>query len=572
MNKVEKFSLDDLYYMTASVYSEQNIQRTTNTTFTHFVEVCGMLTINCGHKKKENLTFEDAICKALGWFFPLVARFKIKSIQEVIFMKYPYACPYCRRIPHQDVDCKMLKGTLPTVDHEGLRKVHKENIGKMPSTLSEWQQMFQGIYPRSTQDRTRSAIGLLEELGELAEAIRVFELYPKYLIGEVADVFSYLMGFANEYNIECIRNGKAPFEFEKEFLKRFPGICSACGNSSCVCPAVPEATIGRMAKELDIPEGSALFLSGNNEIILKGREIGLEVFKYAGGFGKIFESLPLDRGEINKDLMIICLKIAEIIKQKHPEAASQLASAALKIAKFNNKPGTKVPKEDIKLLLDEISDLLKKYPEDKEDLIELIKSANKEKPSKMELLFTTKKVLLVINNPLDENPLNTSGEGKAIQEALRRSSGREYIDSQISLGTTKDNLRRELLDKEYDIVHFAGHGKPNGIVLADDNGNADVLSLDELRTILSNHNSISCVIFNSCFTISQLQEDNFEKYTIVGMEDSVDDNVAIEFSKGFYDALGAQKDINFCVAEGIKAAKINKQFDLNVKIIPPYVK
>jgi hypothetical protein len=37
-----------------------------------------------------------------------------------------------------------------------------------------------------------------------------------------------------------------------EFLTRFPGLCVQCGSKICACPAVPAATVGRMAKELDI--------------------------------------------------------------------------------------------------------------------------------------------------------------------------------------------------------------------------------------------------------------------------------------------------------------------------------
>jgi len=48
------------------------------------------------------------------------------------------------------------------------------------------------IYPRSVNDAGRSTIGLLEELGEMAEAIRVYDAHPQYFLGEAADAFSYI--------------------------------------------------------------------------------------------------------------------------------------------------------------------------------------------------------------------------------------------------------------------------------------------------------------------------------------------------------------------------------------------
>ncbi len=68
------FSLDDIYLMVASIYSEQNAHRSASSTFAHFVEVCGMLTALARKKKRESLSFEDSLCKAIGWFFPLMAK------------------------------------------------------------------------------------------------------------------------------------------------------------------------------------------------------------------------------------------------------------------------------------------------------------------------------------------------------------------------------------------------------------------------------------------------------------------------------------------------------------------
>jgi len=89
--------LDDLYRMAASIYTDQNIARSPAATFGHFVEVCGMLTMHDRKKRREaDITVTDALCKALGWYFPLMAKMRVKSVEELIYRKYPYACPYLR--------------------------------------------------------------------------------------------------------------------------------------------------------------------------------------------------------------------------------------------------------------------------------------------------------------------------------------------------------------------------------------------------------------------------------------------------------------------------------------------
>src|SRR5438094_6992057 len=113
-------SLDDLYHMTARIFSEQNADRPLTTTFAHFVEVSGMLSIHDRKKKREGLTVTDALCKALGWFFPLMAKCRVVSVEELVYRKFPFACPYCRQLPHVEGQCKVVKGTLGTVNHPAL--------------------------------------------------------------------------------------------------------------------------------------------------------------------------------------------------------------------------------------------------------------------------------------------------------------------------------------------------------------------------------------------------------------------------------------------------------------------
>src|SRR5215218_8506992 len=176
--------LDDLYKMVAYTYSDKNMSRSVEATFAHFVEVCGMLTIHDRRKKREGLDATDVICKALGWYVPLLAKLGVKSVEELVFRKFPNVCPYCRLAPHEDAPCKLVQGTDRTVNHPEVERLYRENWPKRPATLNEWQQMFQRIYPRSLDERGRSSIGLLEELGELAEAVRVSHVHPQYFLGE----------------------------------------------------------------------------------------------------------------------------------------------------------------------------------------------------------------------------------------------------------------------------------------------------------------------------------------------------------------------------------------------------
>jgi NTP pyrophosphatase (non-canonical NTP hydrolase) len=344
--------------MTAHIYSEQNSHRPASATFSHFVEVCGLLTVHARKKKREGTTFEDALCKALGWYFPLLAKFRVASVEELIYRKFPYACPYCRQCPHVDGICKTVKGTSPTVNHEDLRQKYRNNGDVRPSGLNDWQLMFDRIYPRNLDDSSRSVVGLFEELGELAEAVRVFDRFPKYFAGEAADVFSYLMGLANEYSLQRQRDDQPPFDFESEYVKRFPGLCVQCGYPICVCPIVPSATVGRMAKELDIKDLESVFVSSFEVFRDESSEISRRVLDSVGGYVGLASKFPFDRGEANQELVVFCLKWASQVE--NPEIADRLRSAAIKIADAATYAGSPRHPQVLNELLKPLTEIIRK--------------------------------------------------------------------------------------------------------------------------------------------------------------------------------------------------------------------
>lgn len=333
-------SLDDLYHMVARIYGERNAERSASATFAHFVEVCGMLTAH-DRQKRDTISIEDALCKALGWYFPLLAKCRVASVEELIFRKFPYACPYCRLRTHDDEVCKTVRGTGATVDHVALKELHDANAGRRPVSLSEWQRMFKVIYPRQA-DATyaRSTLGLFEELGEMAEALRVFERYPKYLAGEAADVFSYLMGIANEHSLKEAREGRT-FSFDDAFTQRYPGLCTQCGNQVCICPMIPEATVGRMAKELDILPLERLFNADPGLFNSRGEEAALRALDRAGGFAAIAKQFPFDRGETNRALSVVCMRLANALRESDPAMAGRLTESAEKVASTAARPGSR---------------------------------------------------------------------------------------------------------------------------------------------------------------------------------------------------------------------------------------
>jgi CHAT domain-containing protein len=124
--------------------------------------------------------------------------------------------------------------------------------------------------------------------------------------------------------------------------------------------------------------------------------------------------------------------------------------------------------------------------------------------------------------------------------------------------TTIDDFRRALLGSEFDIIHFAGHADENHLVFETANGMSSPTPLSAIAELIARYPSIKCVVLNACESVKTLSTP-ISKIT-VGMDKSIADNAAVEFTRGFYDAIGAGKAIQFAIEEGISVVKL-KGFD-----------
>lgn len=556
-------SLDDLYRMTANVYREQNAGRSPESTFSHFVEVCGMLTRQDRNKPTAEIDSTDALCKALGWFFPLMAKFRVRSLQDLIFRKYPYACPYCRQTPHNDIICKNVVGSRRAdVQHEELKTLRATNQVRRPTGLDQWQAMFQEIYPRSVNDQKgRSTLGLMEELGELAEAIRVFEDFPEYLAGEAADVFSYLMGAANEYALRAAREEGPPFSLEAEYIRRYPGLCLACGYPVCRCPNIPDATVGRLAKELPLEVGEELFsakrMSRDTAELLAGRAL-----KQIGGWDGLIV-LPLDRGGTNRRLVEAIMRLAETLEQELPNLAESLRRNAFKLMQSTTEPGARNHSARAVEAVQEVNALLSSADiSEREDVQRF--------GADLVSQVTTQgaiSILFVSACPLDQERIRTDAEARIVAEAIERAQLRDRFTLDTLTASTVDSFRRAQLERRHTIVHFAGHGEPDHILFEDESGVGVAWYFADLAEYLKLHPSTECLILNACFSAG-IESTEVPMLTIA-MPEKVDDPAAIAFARGFYDALGVGRGYELAISEGVQNARAQGHRGFDVAVLRP---
>ena len=244
--------LDDWYRSINRIYWNHNFYQDAMDIFTHLVEVVGGLSQLVSHKGKYGLKPESFVPKALAWWMTLCGKVGVSSVAGMLWAKFPYVCAYCHRHPHDESECWEKKAARDGPDWEMLRQFGVNNLGRRPARISDWQKMFSDLYPvQQVEEYGPTFARLMEELGELAEALRVFPAEPGYFLSEAADVFAWLMHFQNIVD-RNVRKQDRGLALEKAFCMAYPDRCLYCGASACKCPPIVEATIGRIASE--VPE------------------------------------------------------------------------------------------------------------------------------------------------------------------------------------------------------------------------------------------------------------------------------------------------------------------------------
>lgn len=169
------------------------------------------------------------------------------------------------------------------------------------------------------------------------------------------------------------------------------------------------------------------------------------------------------------------------------------------------------------------------------------------------------KVLIIFANPRQSTLLHLQREERLILEAIRSSRYRDNIEKPTILSAaTIHDLSRALLEDNFHIVHIAGHGNEKGLlVLEDELGNPKPVPKEPLANLfLRYRNTIRCVLLNTCEGLDQGERISLGIPYTIAMEGSLDDNAALEFSRGFYEALGAGHEIDTAYEEGSSRASL----------------
>ncbi|MGD1853683.1 MAG: CHAT domain-containing protein [Leptolyngbyaceae cyanobacterium] len=164
-------------------------------------------------------------------------------------------------------------------------------------------------------------------------------------------------------------------------------------------------------------------------------------------------------------------------------------------------------------------------------------------------------ILFIAANPKDTGRLRLDQELRDISEGLQRSQKREQFNLEQRLAVRPHDIQRAVLDVDPQIIHFSGHGGGDqGLIFEDNLGNSKLIDGDALAGLLKLFaDKIACVVLNGCYSAVQAKAIACHIPYVIGMNQAIDDRAAIAFAVGFYDALGAGRDIEFAYKLGCAA-------------------
>jgi hypothetical protein len=179
-------------------------------------------------------------------------------------------------------------------------------------------------------------------------------------------------------------------------------------------------------------------------------------------------------------------------------------------------------------------------------------------------------ILLVAANSTSR-PLDLDWEIKEILADFRAAKDRDRFLPKTVLGATMGTLTQAMLDDPPTVVHFSGHGKQDGIVLRSESGGKQVVSGGALASLFGQFSpTVECVVLNLCWSEAQARAIHRHVPYVIGTNDRMPDDAALAFSRGFYKAYAARRDVPFAfgVAKAIVEGECPGDEDLLVLLRP----
>ncbi|MBD3880750.1 SUMF1/EgtB/PvdO family nonheme iron enzyme [Phormidium tenue FACHB-886] len=165
------------------------------------------------------------------------------------------------------------------------------------------------------------------------------------------------------------------------------------------------------------------------------------------------------------------------------------------------------------------------------------------------------KILILASNPRKD--LHLDREVRDLKAVIERSHNRQQLEVVDELAVRVGDLQDFLFKHQPQIVHFCGHGSgAKGLVFEGNEGGEQWVRAEALSDLFRLFAGVKCVLLNACYSEEQADAIVTHIDYVIGMRQTIRDDAAIAFSKGFYRALGYECSIEQSYEFGCNAIQL----------------
>jgi len=222
---------------------------------------------------------------------------------------------------------------------------------------------------------------------------------------------------------------------------------------------------------------------------------------------------------------------------------------------------------------DDLTDFLNKYENIKGKLVLKINYANLPDDKILANLNifnqNSEKYKLLIIEASNTQGLNFEGETSGIISQIHNNPCIQYEENNDKVIVKNSfKMQQTIFKKNYQICHIFGHGSNSGIIFTEQEG----IETEKLKALLKYQKHYQCFIFNICHSETIAKEVSTYIDYAIGMTQAINDQVAIEFARGFYLGLKNGIDNNQDIflrgfREGIQAISRDRNSQKSIPVL-----
>jgi len=181
------------------------------------------------------------------------------------------------------------------------------------------------------------------------------------------------------------------------------------------------------------------------------------------------------------------------------------------------------------------------------------------KGAELLLKKSIKKVLFLTANPAETSLLRLDKEIRTVKNGFDSATKRDKFEFISEPAVIISDITKAIQKTNPHIVHFSGHGAgEGGIIVEGTDGEMVCFSTESLSNLFNLvKKEIECVVLNACHSntqaiaISKNGASTEKGIYAIGTNKSIGDQAAINFSTGFYQAIGEGKDYKYAFQIGL---------------------